>query len=216
MRTPILLGLAAIGVAACAAPRPVLESTEPSSSAQLVAEIESDAERSEHEQDSGARVALAAAANQAAEACLRREPQGAACHFGRAIALGLEAREHPLHASAILNDMLETLARADAIDPNYAHAGPSRVRALVLLRAPAWPLGPGDPDAGLAAALHAVALSPAYPPNLLAVAEAWGKKGSAGDARASYQRAREAALALPAAADRDEWVREADEGMRRR
>ena len=90
---------------------------------------------------------------------------------------------------------------------------PARVRALVLIRAPGWPLGPGDAEAGLVAARRAVALRPQYPPNLLALAEALSKTGDGNGARANYGRARDAALAQPAAADRDEWLRTADQGL---
>ena len=92
---------------------------------------------------------------------------------------------------------------------------PARVRALVLIRAPGWPLGPGDAEAGLAAARRAVTLRPIYPPNLLALAEALATTGDRSGARENYARAHEAALALPAAADRDEWLREADHGLQR-
>ena len=112
--------------------------------------------------------------------------------------------------------MLEVLTQAESADPNYDEAGPARVRALVLIRAPGWPLGPGDADAGLAAARRAVSLRPQYPPNLLALAEALAKTGDASGARENYQRARDAAQALPAAADRDEWLSEADQGLLRK
>jgi hypothetical protein len=145
----------------------------------------------------------------------RCDPQAAACLYGRALALGLSARAHPARAGEFLSNMLEDLARAESADANYDEAGPARVRALVLIRAPGWPLGPGDIEAGLVAARRAVALRPAYPPNLLALAEALAKNGDAAGARESYTRAHDAALALPAAADRDQWLREADQGLQR-
>jgi hypothetical protein len=112
--------------------------------------------------------------------------------------------------------MLDTLGRAESADPNYDEAGPARVRALVLTRAPGWPLGPGDAEAGLAAARRAVTLRPQYPPNLLALAEALSKTGDGNGARETYARARDAAQALPDAADRNEWLREAEQGLQRR
>ncbi len=90
------------------------------------------------------------------------------------------------------------------------------MRALVLIRAPGWPLGPGDAEAGLVAARRAVTLRPQYPPNLLALAEALAKTGDANGAQENYALARDAALALPAAADRDAWLREADRGLQRK
>ena len=94
---------------------------------------------------------------------------------------------------SLLKSMLDSLSSADAVDPNYDRAGPSRVRALVLIRAPGWPLGPGDADAGLDSARRAVGLRPQYPPNLLALAEALSKTGDAGGARDAYAKARDAA-----------------------
>jgi hypothetical protein len=183
--------------------------------AALAAAVQEAAARSDHESQAGARTALAAEAGRDADACLAREPQAAACLYSRAVALGLEARVHPTRAGEILNTMLDSLGRAEAADPNYDEAGPARVRALVLIRAPGWPLGPGDAEAGLAAARRAVALQPNYPPNLLALAEASAKSGDRNGARETYSRARDAALALPASADRDDWLQQADQGLRR-
>jgi hypothetical protein len=207
-----------LAVAACTTrirPAPPNPSTEPSSIVELAAAIDMDAKRSDHEPDSKIREALAADASRDADACLAREPHAAACLYGRALAFGLEARVHPTRASALLNSMLGALAQAESADPNYDEAGPARVRALVLIRAPGWPLGPGDADAGLAAARRAVTLRPDYPPNLLALAEASAKTGDASGAHDNYARAHDAALALPAAAERDAWLREADQGLKR-
>jgi Flp pilus assembly protein TadD len=75
-------------------------------------------------------------------------------------------------------------------------------------------LGPGDPDAGLAAARRAAALRPEYPPNHLALAEALAKTGDSNGASKSYEQARDLAQALPAGSDRDAWLREADQALR--
>jgi hypothetical protein len=174
-----------------------------------------DARGGEHDADATTRAALAEDAGRQAGACLALEPQAAACLYGHALALGLEARAHPAHAGELLKRMLADLEAADAAEPDYDEAGPARVRALVLTRAPGWPLGPGDPAAGVAVARRAVGLRPQYPPNLLALAEALVKSGDASAARAAWQQAREQALALPATADRDEWLREADRGLQR-
>jgi tetratricopeptide (TPR) repeat protein len=206
-------------VVACRAPlRPTLPSPVPTpvSVEELASAIAADAQRSDHEPDAKIRGELATEASRDAEACLAREPQAAACLYGRAVALGLEARAHPTRAGELLNSMLESLASAESADPNYDQAGPARVRALVLIRAPGWPLGPGDAAAGLVAARRAVTLRPQYPPNLLALAEALAKTGDPNGAREYYQRARDLAQALPSTAERDGWLREADEALRRK
>src|ERR1700722_3287869 len=208
-----------LAIAACATrlpPAPPVAGAEPFSVAALSAAIDADAKRSDHEPDAKIRGELAADAGRDAEACLSREPRAAACLYGQAIALGLEARVLPARAGELLKTMLEPLTRAESADPNYEEAGPARVRALVLIRAPGWPLGPGDPEAGLAAARRAVSLRPLYPPNLLALAGALAKTGDGNGARDYYTRAHDAALALPAAADRDEWLRESEQGLQRK
>jgi tetratricopeptide (TPR) repeat protein len=209
--------LVALLLGGCAAtPRPQPRASPAASTvADLAAAIAADASRSDHESDSRTRGALAAEASQDAAACISLEPQAAACLYGRAIALGLEARAHPTRAGELLTAMLGSLGNAEAADPTYDEAGPARVRALVLIRAPGWPLGPGDAEAAVVAARRAAALRPQYPPNLLALAEALAKTGDSKGARANYERARELAQSLPATADRDSWVREADEALRR-
>ncbi len=196
-----------------AAPRPI---SAPGSVKELAAAIAADARRSDGERDPKIRGDLAAQASSNADACVALEPQAAACLYGRALALGLEARAHPTRAGELLKTMLASLGSAEAADPAYDEAGPARVSALVLIRAPGWPLGPGDADAGLAAARRAAALRPQYPPNLLALGEALTKTGDEGGARKSYERARDAAQALPPTADRDDWLHEADEALRHR
>jgi hypothetical protein len=214
MKVLYLLGAAAILLAGCAAP-PRTSTRPPTAStpAELAAAVQSEARRSEAEHDPHARTALADQANADAAACLAQAPQAAGCLYARALALGLSAREHPTSAGTVLRDMLETLARADAADPNYDRAGPQRVRALVLLHAPPWPLGPGDPQEALVAAQRAVARSPDYPPNLLALAQTQAATADPKGGRATYTRARTTALALPASPERDGWVSEADKGL---
>jgi hypothetical protein len=109
--------------------------------------------------------------------------------------------------------MLADLEAAEAADASYDDAGPARVTALVLTRAPGWPLGPGDPQAGAAAARRAVSLAPQYPPNLLALGEALARSADTAGARQAYQRAHDAALALAPSAERDEWLQQAAQGL---
>jgi Flp pilus assembly protein TadD len=215
----ICCALLMISVVGCAT-RPELPQAppgaEPTSVPALAAAIQADSKRSDHETDSKVRAELAADADRDAQACLAREPDAAACLYGQAVALGLEARAHPTRAGELLNGMLDALTRAESADPTYDEAGPARVRALVLIKAPGWPLGPGDTEEGLIAARRAAALKPLYPPNLLALAEALAKHGDAGAARENYGKARDAALSMAAADDRDEWLRQADQGLQRR
>ena len=180
---------------------------------QLAAAVAQDAARNDHETDAKAREALAEDASRNADACLAEDPHAAACLYYHGIALGLGARAHPLHAVDSLKAMVEALTSAEAADPQYDHAGPSRVRALVLTRAPGWPIGPGDPDAALLAARRAVSLDPGFPPNVLALAEAQAKTGDGEGARQSYAHARDLAQSLPPSTDRDDWLSQANKAL---
>jgi len=213
-------GALAVLVAGCTLPkRPTgpLPSSAPTSVAGLAAAIQSDAARSDEASDGRTRAQLATEASAYAQACLAKAPQDAGCLYGSGLAYGLEAQAHPGSANESLKAMLDALTKADAADPNYDQAGPARVRAQVLLRAPGWPLGPGDPDAGVDSARRAVQLRPQYPPNLLVLGEALAKTGDTKGAHDAYAQARDAAQALPSASqDRDGWIREADQGLQRK
>jgi hypothetical protein len=210
-----LLGAAAAALLLAACKAPAVRSPVPASMSveQLAAAIAEDARRSDTETDGKIREQLAADAGRDAQACLERAPQAAACLYYRAIALGLEARAHPLRAGEALKSMLDALSGAEAADAQIDEAGPARVKALVLVKAPSWPLGPGDPEAGLASARRAVALKPQYPPNVLALAEALAKTGDGRGAREGYGRARDLSQALPPSRDRDDWLRQAEQGL---
>jgi hypothetical protein len=196
------------------APRPQPKSLVlPASVDELIAAVAADSKRSDRETDSRIREQLAADAGRSADACIALEPRSAGCLYYHGIALGLEAKAHPTRAVSLLKTMLDALSGADAADPHYDQAGPARVKALVLVRAPGWPVGPGDAESGLAAAHRAVSLQPDYPPNVLALAEAQNKTGDSRGAQESYAHARALAQALPPGGDRDAWVREAERGM---
>jgi hypothetical protein len=181
---------------------------------QLTAAVAEDARRSDIETDSTIRNQLAADALRDAQSCVERAPREAACLYYHAIALGLKARAHPLQANEALKSMLQELGAAEAADPQYDQAGPSRVKALVLVKAPSWPLGPGDAEAGLESARRAVALQPHYPANVLALAEALAKSGDSHASQDAFRHARELSQALPPGRDRDDWLRQADQALK--
>ena len=215
----LLIAILCLLVVACATPRRhngPLPASAPSSVDGLVAAIQEDSRQADKTSDGAARAKLADEASAYADACLAKAPGAAGCLYGRGLAFGLLAQAHPLSANDSLKSMLDSLGKADAADPGYDHAGPSRVRALVLVRAPGWPVGPGDADTGLTFAQRAVELQPTYPPNLLALAEARAKTGDANGARDAYGKARDAAQALPASEDRDGWLRDATQGLQRK
>ncbi len=81
----------------------------------------------------------------------------------------------------------------------------------MLVRAPGWPLGPGDPEAGLKAAQDAVGLFPDYAPNQLALSEALLVNNEKPASKAAARQALTLAQSALAAGDPDAagWVKDA-------
>lgn len=174
----------------------------------LIGAVRAKAWRVEHESDASARQALAVSAVQVAQWCGKRAPGEPACDYWLAVAVGLQAREKRSTAEDGLKQMVAALRRAIEAAPTIDRAGPHRVLALVLLRAPGWPLGPGDPDEALVQARRAVEIAGDWPPNLLALAEALAETGTREEAIETY---RTALRLAEAAADPDarDWARDA-------
>jgi hypothetical protein len=173
--------------------------------------------RIERERDAPIRARLAQEQVQLGQWCQRRAPSDPACDYRLAIALGQQARERASTGKDALGKMVELLRRAITAAPELDSGGPHRVLALVLLRAPGWPVGPGDPEAALGEARAAAGLFPDAPENQLVLAEALGKNGSSSAARAAYQRARELASAARGTGnpEADKWGAEASAGLER-
>jgi tetratricopeptide (TPR) repeat protein len=169
----------------------------------------------DHEGDSARRVALATEGVQTCQWCVRRFPASPECRYRLALALGEQARERPATAIDALPRIVALLKEVIATAPHLDDAGGDRVLALVLLRAPGWPTGPGDPDSGLEHARKAVDLAPEYPPNWLALGEALAVTGRHDEARAAYRRAAELAQSRAAAGDPDAagWAKQAAAGL---
>jgi hypothetical protein len=171
--------------------------------------------RVEHESDAAARASLVLLGVQAAQLCMQRAPTNTACDYALAIALGQQARERPATGRDGAAKMIAALRRAIASDPGMDGAGPHRVLALVYLRAPGWPAGPGDAQAGLAEAREAVARAPDHPANLLALAEALRRNDQPEEARAALLKALDLAHARRAAGDPEAagWLAEATKSL---
>ncbi len=165
----------------------------------------------EHESDAALRAELATSAVQAGQWCQRRAPADPACDYRLALGLGQQARERQSTALDGVDRMIELLRKTIAADPALDEAGPHRALALVLLRAPGWPAGPGDAEAALVEARAATALRPEYPPNQLVLAEALARNGDAAGAAAALDRGEALARARRAAGDPDaaDWLAEA-------
>lgn len=174
-RHAALFSLCALWTACAPAlsPAPNVPSEElPQTPAALYAEIRALLRQADEEPEGKHREELAVQAVRLGQQCDQIAAGNALCDYGLALALGVQARERPSTAHDGLAIMEKRLQRAAATDPALDHAGPERVLGLLLVRAPGWPTGPGDPEAGLASARKAAARNPDYAPNWLAVAEA--------------------------------------------
>jgi hypothetical protein len=170
---------------------------------------------SDHETEPAARESAATLAVQAAQWCPRIAPDLPDCDFWLGAALGVQARERPATGLSALSKIEAAFKRAAEGKPEMEDAGPDRALALLYLRAPHWPRGPGDPELGLEHAKKAVALRPEYPPNRLALAEALAAAGDAAGSLAAGREALRLAEARAAAGDPDahEWVSQAHKSI---
>ncbi len=170
----------------------------------------------EHEADAPRREQLATEAVQICQWCVRRAPERIECTYRLALAVGQQARERSSTALDGLRVMMPLLDQVIARAPALDAAGGHRVMALLLLRAPGWPTGPGDPDAALAHARASDALVPDEARNLLALAEALAATDQREEARRTYWRAQSIAKAGAAAGNPDaaEWADTAARALR--
>lgn len=167
----------------------------------------------EHEPDGGRRTELAIQGVQLGQWCRRLYPTHPECTYRLALAVGQQARERPATAVDGLDVMVELLEEVIARDPELDFAGGHRVLALVLLRAPGWPTGPGDPELGLGHAREAAAAFPDYPPNQLVLGEALLANGDDTAGRAALERGIDLANGPDAGPEAADWVAEAEEAL---
>ncbi len=107
-----------------------------------------------------------------------------------ALNLGLYVRARGLMAVGRLSELVARLEVAASV-PTEEDGGPLRVLGLLYVRAPGWPMGPGDLDAALELLRRAVRDFPDHPLNHLYLAHALVEAGEPAPARAAAVRARE-------------------------
>jgi hypothetical protein len=164
----------------------------------------------EREKDVSTRTDLAVSAVQAGQWCLRRAPESAPCKFWLAVALGMQARDRPTTVEDGLKRMAQLLREVAKADPLYDQAGAERVLGVLLVRAPGWPVGPGDSEEALVHARKAAELRPDFPPNQTALGEVLLRNDDKGKGKAALLRGMELASQPPWSSDPDapEWVAE--------
>lgn len=167
----------------------------------------------EHEGDGDRRRELAVEAVQISQWCGRLHQEVVECDYRLALAVGQQARERSATAVDGLDVMVELLNGVIVDDPKLDFAGGHRVLALVLLRAPGWPTGPGDPEAGLDHARMAVEIAPGHPPNQLVLGEALIENGQLDEAAEVLELTIELAGEEAGDPDAAEWLTEAREAL---
>lgn len=166
----------------------------------------------EHEGDGQRREALATEGVQIGQWCRRLYASESECTYRLALAVGQQARERPSTATDGLDVMVDLLDQVIAAAPELDFAGGQRVLALVLVRAPGWPTGPGDPEYALEFAEAAVEAFPDYPPNLFVAGEALLENGRREEAKDVLERGVELAQVMQAAGDPEaaDWITQAE------
>ncbi len=120
--------LALLGLVACAAPLrslpPPAEGAPAEDASALAAQAREAVQQSGKETSASAREAQIDRAVIAGQRCQQVAPDSPACDYALALALGVQAREHPSTASKGLPLMVELLGRASRTDPRQDRGGP--------------------------------------------------------------------------------------------
>ena len=104
---------------------------------------------------------------------------------------GYLTRESPVIHLGSIKEIYDEMDRAAKTGPGYEKGAPLRALGLLLVKAPAWPMGIGDADAGIDYLKKAVKTFPAYPANHLCLAEALLDTGRTEEAIAALSGVRE-------------------------
>jgi hypothetical protein len=137
-------------------------------------------------------------------------PDDAEAAYLQALNLGLYVRAKGLAAVGRLSDLVALLKTASA-KPDLDQGGPLRVLGLLYVRAPAWPVGPGDLDAGLELLKQAAGKYPEHPLNHLFYAQALIEADDQAGARRELDQTRALCVADRHGDWAARWKTEADE-----
>jgi len=99
-------------------------------------------------------------------------PQRVEGHYYKATFMGFRAQAHQTRADDMIPVIVEEVRRAIEIDASYDDAAPLMFLGTILVKAPAWPHGVGDPEEGIEMLQQGVDAS-SYPLNRLILAKAF-------------------------------------------
>ena len=100
---------------------------------------------------------------------IRENPARAEAHYYLALCLGELAQTKMLGALRLVREIAEEFERVRVLDETFDFAGADRGLGLLYLEAPGWPTSIGDRKKARSHLERAVALSPKYPENRLAL-----------------------------------------------
>lgn len=139
--------------------------------------------------DSVERKQLAQRGYQYALAARAKNDQRAELHFIAGALLGMQMQSALIPKLSDVQIVHDHFTRAIELDVSYEQGGPLRALGMLLLRAPAWPTGVGDPESGIQTLEHAAARFPAFPANFIYLAEGYLAVDRRADAVAALQNA---------------------------
>lgn len=112
---------------------------------------------------------------EAARSAILLSPTNAAAHYWLGMDLGQLARTKSLGALKLVREMESEFHRARTLDPHTDYAGPDRSLGYLYRDAPSWPTSVGNRQKAREHLENAVKLHPAFPENILALAESFEK-----------------------------------------
>lgn len=114
----------------------------------------------------------------------------AGLELASAEALGLRARQRGAGAAMLLKAIYTHAKAAVDLDPNYQEGAARRLLAMILVKAPGWPQGPGDYDGGVKMLEDYIAQYPRVAEGYIHLADAFLDAHRLRDAQAMLARAR--------------------------
>ncbi|NLH48946.1 MAG: hypothetical protein GX444_10125 [Myxococcales bacterium] len=143
-------------------------------------------------------------------AALAKNDKPAEYHFIAGALLGMQMELALVPKLSDLKTVYDHLSRAIELDVSFEQGAPLRALGMLLIRAPAWPTGVGDPETGLEHLTRAAGLFPSFPANCLYLAEGYLALDRPADAAAPLQKARDLLAKEDWGTPGEVWRKQAD------
>ena len=160
--------------------------------------------------DSPDRRQLAETGYRHARAAIAKNGLPAEYHFIAGALLGMQMELALVPNLSDLKTVHEHMSRAVELDVSFEQGAPLRALGMLLIRAPAWPSGVGDPETGLEHLERAARLFPAFPANFLYLAEGYLALDRPADAATALRKARDLLAKEDWGTPGEVWRKQAD------